>query len=162
MRCGTLPSLDFLTLFAAMNTSAAPEATPATPSLSPRALLKSLQSEFPVFRDCQPLAIGVDKALLAKKPELEKKVLRIALSLHTHGTRYLRNMEKATHRFDLDGNQADPVTDEHRQHAAETLKERLKQQAEAHRARKKEEREAEAQKMRAEKLQQLADKFKRP
>lgn len=135
--------------------------TPAATPLTPRALLKSLQEQFSVFRDCQPLAIGIDKALLAKMPELEKKVLRVALSLHTHSMRYLKTMEKATHRFDLEGNQADEVTDEHRTHAADTIRERLKKQADERRAQQKAEKEAEAERLRAEKLTQLAEKFSR-
>lgn len=135
--------------------------TPAATPLTPRALLKSLQEQFSVFRDCQPLAIGIDKALLAKMPELEKKVLRVALSLHTHSMRYLKTMEKATHRFDLEGNQADEVTDEHRTHAADTIRERLKKQADERRAQQKAEKEAEADRLRAEKLTQLAEKFSR-
>ncbi|MGB4468847.1 MAG: ProQ/FINO family protein [Azovibrio sp.] len=143
--------------------------TPVATPMTPRALLKSLQEQFPVFRDCQPLAIGIDKALLARIPGLEKKVLRVTLSLHTHSMRYLKTLEKATHRFDLDGNQADEVTDEHRTHAANTLRERLKKQADERRARLKAEkeaeaerlREAEAERLRAEKLIQLAEKFSR-
>ena len=40
--------------------------TPANPDLTPRSLLKRLQTDFPVFRDCQPLAIGIDKQLQAR------------------------------------------------------------------------------------------------
>lgn len=135
--------------------------TPAHPAQSPRALLKSLQAQYPVFRDCLPLAIGIDKTLLARTPGLEKKVLRIALSLHTHSTRYLRAMAKATQRFDLDGNAVAEVATEHREHAATLLRERLKQQAEARRAEQKAAQAAEAERLRQEKLRQLAEKFSR-
>ncbi len=134
---------------------------PASPAQSPRALLKSLQEQFPVFRDCLPLAIGIDKALLARMPEIEKKVLRIALSLHTHSMRYLRATDKASHRFDLDGNQAEELTEEHRKHASDTIRERLKKQAEERRAQQKAEKEAEAARVRTEKLTALAEKFSR-
>lgn len=108
---------------------------------NPRHLLKTLQTQFPVFRDCLPLAIGIDKAIKLALPEVNKKALRIALSLHTHGNRYLRGMTKATERFDLEGSPAGEVTEEHRQHATDTLRERMKKQADERRAAQKAERE---------------------
>ena len=49
----------------------APAATPAAgaDAQSPRALLKQLQQQFPAFRDCLPLAIGIDKQVVARLPE---------------------------------------------------------------------------------------------
>ena len=52
-------------------TPAAPEQAKA-PALSARALLKQLQQEFPAFRDCLPLAIGIDRQLLARMPGLDR------------------------------------------------------------------------------------------
>ena len=136
--------------------AAAPEA-----AQSPRALLKQLQQQFKAFRDCLPLAIGIDKQVLARMPNLNRKTMRAALGIHTGSMRYLRAMEKATVRYDLDGNPGAEVTDTHRQHAKELLQERFKKEAE----RKKAEREAaaqvEADRKRQEKLQQLASKFSR-
>jgi len=132
--------------------------TDAAPSLSPRALLKKLQADFAVFRDCQPLAIGIDKQLLARIPDLERKVLRVALGIHTNSLRYLKVMEKATVRYDLDGNTADEVTDTHRSYAAEAVRDKLKKEAEKRKAL----REAEAaERQRTEKLGQLLAKFGR-
>lgn len=163
-----------------MNTSAAASATPASdsPSDSPaaapspassvsaaRALLKTLEAQFPAFRDCLPLAIGIDKQLLARLPDLERKVLRTALRMHTHSLRYLKGMEKATVRFDLDGQSGEAVDEAHRAHASETLRERFKKNAEQRKAQLaagKAQREAdEAERRRAEKLDQLAAKFGR-
>lgn len=128
----------------------------STPVQDARALLKTLQSSFPVFNDYAPLAIGIDKQLLARRPDIERKVLRIALGMHTNSLRYLKTIEKATHRLDLDGNSGDEVTDEHRKHASEILRERFKKEAE----RRKAQREAEAQeRQRAEKLSLLVEKF---
>jgi len=136
-----------------MNTPTAP-----TPAQNARALLKEFQEKFSVFRDCQPLAIGVDKQLLARLPELDRKVLRMALGIHTKSLRYLKVMEKATARFDLDGQTADEVTELHRAHAAELIRERFKKDAEKRKA----QREAEqAERQRAEKLGQLLAKFSR-
>ena len=134
-------------------------ATPETPpAQTPRSLLKKLQADFAVFRDSQPLAIGIDKQLLARMPEIQRKILRVALGIHTNSMRYLKVMEKATVRFDLDGNSIDEVTDEHRKHASETIRERLKKEAEKRKA----ERAAEAaERQRTEKLGQLLEKFGR-
>ena len=133
----------------------------SAPAPSPRALLKQLQQQFPAFRDCLPLAIGIDKQLLARMPGLDRKSMRTALGIHTGSLRYLRAMEKATVRFDLDGNPGEEVTDTHRSHAKETLQQRFKKEAE----RKKAEREAakaeEAARLRQEKLEALASKFSR-
>ena len=127
-----------------------------SPALEARALLKKLQEEFAVFRDYSPLAIGIDRQLLARQPGLDRKVLRMALGMHTHSLRYLKSMEKAAQRLDLDGQSVAEVADEHRAHAAETLRERFRKEAE----RKKAQREAEAQeKLRTEKLGQLVEKF---
>lgn len=127
-----------------------------SPALEARALLKRLQEEFAVFRDYSPLAIGIDRQLLARQPGLDRKMLRMALGMHTHSLRYLKSMEKAAQRLDLDGQGVAEVTDEHRAHAAETLRERFRKEAE----RKKAQREAEVQeKLRTEKLGQLVEKF---
>ena len=127
-----------------------------SPAQDARALIKKLQEEFAVFRDYSPLAIGIDRQLLARQPELERKTLRMALGMHTHSLRYLKSMEKAAQRLDLDGQSVAEVTEEHRSHAAETLRERFRKEAE----RKKAQREAEAQeKLRNEKLGQLIEKF---
>lgn len=146
-------------------TTAAPAATPSDSSskaaLTPRSLLKQLQTQFPAFRDFLPLAIGIDKQLLAVMPELDRKTMRTALGIHTGSLRYLKVMEKAKQRHDLDGTAGAEVTDEHRAHATLIIKERHKKEAE----RKKAEREAaaaeEAARVRADKLNQLTAKFSR-
>ncbi|MBV7536560.1 activator of osmoprotectant transporter prop [Duganella sp. sic0402] len=152
-----------------MNTSLTPQppatepataaSAPATAALTPRSLLKQLQTQFPAFRDFLPLAIGIDKQLLAVMPDLDRKVMRTALGIHTGSLRYLKVMEKAKVRHDLDGKPGAEVTDTHRAHATQVLQERYKKEAD----RKKAEREAkaaeEAARVRADKLNQLAAKF---
>ena len=145
---------------------------PVAPAQSARSLLKQLQQQFPAFRNCLPLAIGIDKQLLARLPELERKTMRAALGIHTGSLRYLRAMEKATVRYDLDGVAGAEVTDTHRQHAKEVLQQRFKKEAdrkkverEASQAEREAEREAakaeEANRLHQEKLLQLATKFSR-
>ena len=133
------------------------EATTDKP-IDARALLKDLQTQFDVFRNFSPLAIGIDKQVFAQLPEVSKKSLRLAMRSHTISTRYLKEMEKGTVRLNLDGTPAGEVTDENRQHATELLRERFKKQAEQ---RKAAEVEAKAEQRRVEKLNQLAEKFGR-
>ena len=83
----------------------------------------------------------------------------MALGLHTHSTRYLKTLEKATHRIDLDGVASDEISEEHRKHAAEMLRERYRKEAEARKARKQAEIAAAAEEARARKLDQLVAKF---
>lgn len=127
-----------------------------TPAHDARTLLKTLQENFQVFRDFQPLAIGIDKQLHAADASLNRKALRLALGMHTNSYRYLKSMEKATQRFNLDGTASAEVLEEHRKHAADILRERFKKEV----ARRKAQKEAEAaEKQRTEKLNQLMQKF---
>ena len=131
-------------------------ATPTPPAQEARNLLKSLQDKFQVFRDYMPLAIGIDKQLLAQEADLNRKILRLALGMHTNSFRYLKSMESAKQRFNLDGSDGGEVPEEHRKHASEILRERFKKEV----ARRKAQKEAEAQeRQRAEKLNQLMQKF---
>ncbi|MDB5795184.1 MAG: osmoprotectant transporter activator [Noviherbaspirillum sp.] len=145
-----------------MNTPT-PPTPPTNPAQSARALLKQFQERFPAFRNCTPLAIGIDKQLLALQPDLNRKVLRIALGIHTNSLRYLKAMEKAQQRFDLDGNAAGDVTDAQRAHASEILRERFRKDAEQRKTQREAEeaqrKAQEAEQRRIEKLNQLAAKF---
>ena len=123
-----------------------------------RILLKDLQTRFDVFRNFSPLAIGIDKQVLAQQPEVSRKALRLALRRHTMSTRYLKEMEKNAVRLNLDGTAVGEVTEEARTHSADLLRERFKKQAEQ---RKAQEAEAKAEARRLEKLNQLTEKFGR-
>jgi ProP effector len=142
---------------------AAPAAAPAAGAqpTSARALLKQLQQQFPAFRDCLPLAIGIDKQLLARMPGLDRKTMRAALGIHTGSMRYLRAMEKAKVRYDLDGTAGAEVTDTHRLHAKEQLQQRFKKEADRKKAEREAAAEEEANRQRQEKLKALASKFSR-
>ena len=151
-----------------MNTTVATVSVPQ----KARILLKEFQEKFAVFREYMPLAIGIDKQLIAQLPELDRKVLRTALGIHTNSTRYLKVMTKAMVRVDLEGNNADEVTDEHRTHASKALRERFEKEIEQRKALRQAEaaqrmaeeaqRQAEeAARQHAEKLQQLTKKFSR-
>ncbi|GAB3400245.1 ProQ/FinO family protein [Massilia agilis] len=147
----------------AQATTAPAPAAAAAPSEAPsaRALLKQLQQQFPAFQKCLPLEIGIDKQLLARMPGLNRKAMRAALGIHTGSLRYLKAMEKATVRYDLDGKPGAEVTDTHRAHAREQLQQRFKKEAERKRAEREAAAAEEAARVRQQKLQALASKFSR-
>jgi len=103
-------------------------------SLTPCAnhLLKQLQEEFRVIGEYLPLAIGIDKQLLESWPEVNRRQLRTALGKHTHSVRYLKSMQAATHRFNLDGIAVGEVNEEQRVWASQNLLERLKRHSRNH------------------------------
>ncbi|RJF96037.1 ProQ/FINO family protein [Noviherbaspirillum saxi] len=129
---------------------------PENSAPSPRQLLKTLQEQYAVFRECRALSIGIDKQIIAAQPDVPRKVLRIALGIHTNSTPYLKAMERATSRFDLQGNAAGEVVEEHRERAKTMLRERYKKVAEQRKAQREAE---EAERRHAEKLEQLTAKF---
>lgn len=147
-------------------TATQPPATDVSkPKVEPRALLQQLQEVSETFRDCKPVALRIDKAIAQRFPEVERKVIRAAMRMHTASTRYLKTMEKGGQRFDLDGKPDGEVTEEHQAHAAQTLKERFAEVARRKRDKAKADdaarREEEAERRKAEKLQQLVGKFGR-
>jgi ProP effector len=135
------------------------------PTVDARALLKDIQARHDIFRNFSPLAIGIDKQLLAQQPDLNRKALRMALRNHTMSTRYLKEMQTGTVRFNLDGTAAGEVTEDARTHSAELLRERFKKQAELRKAEQEaaraEQEAARAEQRRQEKLSQLTEKFGR-
>ena len=142
----------------AIESVGAVEGTAPRKRIEPRALLQRLQKEFPAFRDCKPLALKIDASIAERMPDIDRKSLRAAMRMHTASTRYLKAVERAQQRFDLEGQPAGEVTEEQRTHASTTLKERFAAVAKQ----QKDKREAEAaEKRRTEKLQQLMTKFGR-
>lgn len=138
------------------------ETTPATtPTQTARSLLKQLQQQYPVVRDCQPLAIGIDKQIIASQPDIHRKLLRGALALHTKSIAYLKNLQAASTRVNLDGSPAGEVDEAQRTLAAQTLRANFKKRAEDRKAKEAAEAALAAERERNEKLQQLAQKFAR-
>lgn len=128
-------------------------------------LLASLQAIYPVLNETRPLALGIHKAIHEKQPELGREELRLAMRTHTASTRYLKELATGTQRYDLDGNVAGEVTEEQRQIAATTLRERFKKLNDQRKAQEKAAADAERVKheeqQKQEKLTQLAARFSR-
>jgi len=140
-------------------------ASTEAPQPSAKDLLKQLQQEFEVLGKSLPLAIGIDKQLMETRPEINRKQLRAALGMHTRSVRYLKNLQIATQRFNLDDSPAGEVSEEQRALASKELFDRFKKRAEENKAaqaeKDKAERAARAEVERMEKLTQLANKFSR-
>ncbi|MDV6315130.1 RNA chaperone ProQ [Idiomarina sp. HP20-50] len=92
---------------------------------------------FSLKGDAKPLKIGIFEDL-AKRLENDEKVsktrLRTALRHYTNSWRYLYSVKVGSQRVDLDGNEVEAVTEEHQQHAQETLKESKAKVAEKNKA----------------------------
>ena len=56
-----------------------PTPTASTEIRSAKEMLKALRAAFPVFAEFKPLAIGIDKQVMAARPEFAKKLLRPAM-----------------------------------------------------------------------------------
>lgn len=123
-------------------------------SLQPRdPILAQLIAAYSVFRDAQPLAIGIHKAIMAAHPEIDKGALRMMLKRHTASTKYLKSVASGSARFGLDGLPVGEITPEQQAQATQAIKDRFRKQAEQRReALKAQERHA--------KLLLLVDKFK--
>ena len=115
-------------------------------------VLARLVAIYPVFRDIQPLAVGIHKAIIAAHPDIDKAALRRTLQRHTASTRYLKVVAAGGSRFGLDGVPTGDITPEQQKQANQDLKDRFRKQAEQRREQLK------AQEHQA-KLQQLVDKF---
>ena len=115
-------------------------------------VLAHLVATYPVFRDIQPLAVGIHKAIIAAHPDIDKAALRRTLQRHTASTRYLKVVAAGGSRFGLDGVPTGDITPEQQKQANQDLKDRFRKQAEQRREQLK------AQEHQA-KLQQLVDKF---
>jgi ProP effector len=124
----------------------------ASQSSSRDPALARLVEAYPVFRDVQPLAIGIHKAIAAALPDIDKTALRRTLQRHTGSTTYLKAVAAGGSRFGLDGVPAGDITPEQQKQATQDLKDRFRKQADQRRERlKAEEHQA--------RLQLLVNKF---
>jgi ProP effector len=73
------------------------------------------------YRPHWPLKVGIAAAIPARCPELEWRVLKMALTAYTGRVMYLRSLVAGTARLDLDGNPAGEVTARDAEYAAAKL-----------------------------------------
>ena len=96
----------------------------ALPSLDPAAVAALLRQHFPALFSGQakPIKLHIQADIQARAPGLfSKRSLSAFLHRHTGSTSYLMALSRAAHRFDLDGQPAGELTDEHREVAAQEL-----------------------------------------
>lgn len=128
---------------AAVVEAAAPVA--AAPEMTPSECARQLKERFPALfagSAAKPLKLRIQADIKERAPGVfTKAVMSAFLRRHTGTTAYLIALTKAEHRFDLDGQPAGEITDEHRQVAQEELdrrravhQERRAQEAQAERA----------------------------
>lgn len=119
-----------------------PEATPPTAPMSPAQCAALLAERFPGLFGAGvalPVKLRIQVDLQERAPGLfTRKVLSGYLHRHTTSTAYLKALLASPHRFDLEGQPAGEISDEHRQ-AAEA---ELARRRELHQARRAAEREA--------------------
>ncbi|MEJ6005000.1 ProQ/FinO family protein [Paucibacter sp. AS339] len=99
--------------------------TAAAKDMSPAACAAKLKELFPalfVGGGIKPLKLRVQADIQERAPGVFTKAqLSAFLRRHTGGTGYLLALSKAKHRFDLDGQPAGDLSDEHRAAAVEEL-----------------------------------------
>ncbi|MFZ2988925.1 ProQ/FINO family protein, partial [Ideonella sp.] len=109
---------------AAAPTDASDVAAPAAAPMTPAECAQQLKQRFPgLFAGgAKPLKLRVQADIQARAPGVfTKQALSAFLRRHTGSTSYLIALSRASHRFDLDGAQADALSDEHRQAALDEL-----------------------------------------
>ncbi|MBK6714002.1 MAG: prop effector ProQ [Burkholderiales bacterium] len=128
-----------------------PAAT-GTPVLSPAECAQQLAALFPALfgKRARPLKLRIQADIQARAPGVfTKAVLSAFLRRYTGSTSYLQSLAHSTERFDLDGNPAGELSEEHREQARQEVQrrralreERFAQEREAARAAQEKEREA--------------------
>jgi sRNA-binding protein len=110
--------------------AATQEVAPAAPvpagkePMSPAACAQELKQRFPaLFSGApKPLKLRIQVDIQQRAPGVfTKNALSAFFRRHTGSTSYLMAVSKAPHRFDLDGQPAGEITDEHRQVALDEL-----------------------------------------
>lgn len=152
-----------------VDAAAAAEPVVKAPEMTPSECARQLKERFPALfagNVAKPLKLRIQADIKERAPGVfTKAVMSAFLRRHTGTTAYLIALTKAEHRFDLDGQPAGEITDEHRQVAQEELdrrravhQERRAKEAEAERANRDkaraEERAAQTQQREEQELQE--------
>lgn len=112
---------------------AAPAPPPAVAPLSPAECAQQLKQRFPALFGgaVKPFKLRIQVDIQERAPgAFGKQTLSAFFRRHTGATSYLIAVTKAPSRFDLDGQPAGEITDEHRKVAAEELARRRGNQEE--------------------------------
>ena len=118
---------------AAPAVSPAPAPAPAIAVLNPAECAQQLKQRFPALFGgaVKPLKLRIQVDIQTRAPAVfSKQTLSAFFRRHTGANSYLIAMTKAPHRFDLDGQPAGEITDEHRKVAQDELARRRGNQEE--------------------------------
>jgi hypothetical protein len=113
--------------------AAAPSGAPAAAPMSPAECAQQLKQRFPALFSgaVKPLKLRIQVDIQERAPGVfSKQVLSAFFRRHTGSTSYLMAVTKAPNRFDLDGQPAGEITEEHRKVAQEELARRRGNQEE--------------------------------
>jgi len=137
-------------------TPAAPGA-PALPLLAPAAAAELLRQHFPALfaGPARPLKLRIQQDIQQRAPGVfSRGTLSAFFRRHTGSTGYLISLTKASHRFDLDGQPAGELSDEHKQAAQAELTRRRQLTREREQAAQAQQREQQREAQKAEMAQQ--------
>lgn len=68
--------------------------------------------KYDVFKRCKPLALGIDKELIADLPQFDPSLISRVLTNHCHRPRYLIALSRGGKRFNLRGKPQGEITPE--------------------------------------------------
>jgi ProP effector len=140
---------------AAADAEPAPAAPRASNELSPNACARELAQRFPALFDPaqppKPLKLRIQADIQQRAPGVfSKKAMGIYFSRYTTSNPYLKALLQQPHRFDLDGQPAGEISEEHRTAATEELARRRALHEERRAAERQAQREAHREAQRAE------------
>jgi sRNA-binding protein len=145
---------------AADSTPAAVPGAPALPQLNPAACAELLRQHFPALFSgpAKPFKLRIQQDIQQRAPGVfSKGTLSAFFRRHTGSTGYLIALSKATHRFDLDGQPAGELSEEHKQLAQAELTRRRQLMREREQQAQAQQREQQrAQQQEAQRAQQEA------
>jgi len=127
---------------------------PALPQLTPAAAAELLRQHFPALFSgpAKPFKLRIQQDIQARAPGIfSKATLSGYFRRHTGSTGYLIGLSKASQRFDLDGQPAGELSDEHKQAAVAELARRRQltreREQQAHAQQREQQREAQRAEM---------------
>jgi ProP effector len=80
-----------------------------------------LNTFFPEAKKREPLKVGIFEDLTAAAPDVNRKMLRLALRMYTATDSYLLACSKGHKRIDLNGNEVEEVSEKDKARAREIL-----------------------------------------
>ena len=90
-----------------------------------------------VLRESKPLERQIDRKIRRENPEIEKAGINLMLKIHVRSGRYLNNMITSKHRYSLEGEEVEEISEVHRKMAQGQLNKKKKRREEQEKQKKK-------------------------